>query len=69
MKKIQLSSDLELEFISNAALVFDDMIANEQADLSHIAEIARFFIGLYGKGADLSEDKKIVLRTAYRILE
>lgn len=44
------------------------MIADEQADLSHIAEIARFLIGLYGKGADLSEDEKAILRQAYKIL-
>ena len=55
--KIDLS-DLELEFIANAALSFDNMIADEQADLSHIAEISRFLIGLYGKGADLSDDEK-----------
>ncbi|WP_192485236.1 MULTISPECIES: hypothetical protein [Cysteiniphilum] len=65
--KIDLS-DLELEFIANAALAFDGMIADEQADLSHIAEIARFLVGLYGKGADLSEDEKKVLRVAYRVL-
>ena len=65
--KIDLS-DLELEFIANAALAFDDMIADEQADLSHIAEIARLLVGLYGKGADLSEDEKRVLRAGYKIL-
>ena len=42
--KIDLS-DLELEFIANAALAFDGMIAYEQADLSYIAEIARFLVG------------------------
>ncbi|WP_395947708.1 hypothetical protein [Caedibacter taeniospiralis] len=67
MKKLLLS-DLELEFIANAALAFDGMIADEQADLSHIAEIARFLVGLYGKGASLSEDEKRVLRVAYRVL-
>ncbi|MBK2124838.1 hypothetical protein [Fangia hongkongensis] len=67
MKKIPLS-EIELEFIANAALAFDGMIADEQADLSHIAEIARFLIGLYGKGADLSEDEKAILRQAYKIL-
>ena len=65
--KIPLS-DLELEFIANAALAFDGMIADEQADLSHIAEIARFLVGLYGKGASLSEDETRVLRVAYRVL-
>ena len=65
--KINLS-DLELEFIANAALAFDDMIADEQADLLHIAEFARFLVGLYGKGADLSEDEKRALRAAYRVL-
>jgi len=44
------------------------MIADEQVDLSHVAEIARFLVGLYGKGADLPEDEKSVLRSAYRIL-
>jgi len=65
--KIPLS-DLELEFIANAALAFDSMIADEQADLSHIAEIARFLVGLYGKGAILSEDEKEILRRAYRVM-
>lgn len=65
--KIQLS-DIELEFIANTALVFDGIIAEEKSDLSHIAEIARFLIGLYGKGADLSEDDKETLRRAYKIL-
>ena len=67
MKKIPLS-DLELEFIANAALAFDDMIADEHADLSHIAEIARFLVGLYGKGAYISEDDRKVLRLGYRVL-
>ena len=65
--KIPLS-DLELEFIANAALAFDSMIADEQADLSHIAEIARFLVGLYGTGAILSEDEKEILRRAYRVM-
>ncbi len=60
--------NIELEFIANAALAFDNIIADEQADLSHIAEIARFLVGLYGKSADLSEDEKKVLRAAYRVL-
>jgi len=63
--KIPLS-DLELEFIANAALAFDGMIADEQADLSHIAEIARFLVGLYGKGADLLEDDKNVAIIAHK---
>ena len=48
--------------------VFDGIIAEEKADLSHIAEVARFLIGLYGKGADLSEDDKETLRMAYKVL-
>ena len=67
MKKIDLS-EIELEFIANAALVFDGIIAEEKADLSHIAEVARFLIGLYGKGADLSDDDKETLRRAYKVL-
>jgi hypothetical protein len=38
-KKIDLS-EIELEFIANTALVFDGIIAEEKADLSHIAEVA-----------------------------
>jgi hypothetical protein len=65
--KIPLS-DLELEFIANAALAFDGMIADEQADLSHIAEITRFLVGLYDKGASLWEDEKEIFRRAYRVI-
>ena len=65
--KTQLS-DIELEFIANAALAFDGMIAEEQANLEQIAEISRFLIAIYAKNANLSGDEKAVLRQAYRAL-
>ncbi|WP_440993601.1 hypothetical protein [Cysteiniphilum litorale] len=65
--KTQLS-DIELEFIANAALAFDGMIAEEQANLEQIAEISRFLIAIYAKNANLSDDEKAILRQAYKIL-
>lgn len=65
--KTQLS-DIELEFIANAALAFDGMIAEERANLEQIAEISRFLIAIYAKNANLSDDEKAILRQAYRAL-
>lgn len=65
--KTQLS-DIELEFIANAALAFDGMIAEEQANLEQIAEISRFLVAIYAKNANLSDDEKAILRRAYKAL-
>ena len=65
--KTQLS-DIELEFIANAALAFDGMIAEERVNLEQIAEISRFLIAIYAKNANLSDDEKAILRQAYRAL-
>ena len=58
-------SEIELEFISNAAIAFDGMIAEKNASLDQIAEISRFLIGLYGKSKQLSETDRKVFRDAY----
>ncbi|MFZ9035618.1 MAG: hypothetical protein ACO2ZM_05830 [Francisellaceae bacterium] len=61
-------SEEELEFIANAAMAFDGMIAEEAVDLAYIAEIARFLITIYAKSTKLSEQEKNALRLAYKVL-
>ncbi|MCF6768368.1 hypothetical protein L3V86_08330 [Thiotrichales bacterium 19S11-10] len=67
MDSIKLS-EKELEFLSQAALAFDNAIAEEKTELNYIAEITTFLIAIYGKNANLSDAQRQTLRDAYSIL-
>lgn len=62
-------SEKELEFLSQAALVFDGAVADESINLSHSAEIATFLISICGKNAKLTDTQKQTLRDAYSVLQ
>ncbi|MCF6777909.1 hypothetical protein L3V83_15175 [Thiotrichales bacterium 19X7-9] len=62
-------SEKELEFLSQAALVFDGAIADECINLNHIAEVATFIVGICGKNAKLTDTQKQALRDAYSVLQ
>ena len=62
-------NESQQNFIATAALVFDGMIADSEANLNEVSEILSFLLSLYGFNAPISEADKSVLRKAYKIIQ
>lgn len=62
-------SESQQNFIATAALVFDGMIADSEANLNEVSEILSFLLSLYGLNASINEVDKSILRKAYKIIQ
>jgi hypothetical protein len=62
-------NESQQNFIATAALVFDGMIADSEANLNEVSEILSFLLSLYGFNAPISDADKSALRKAYKIIQ
>ncbi|MCF6777623.1 hypothetical protein L3V83_13720 [Thiotrichales bacterium 19X7-9] len=62
-------NESQQDFIASAALIFDGMIAESEANLNEVSEILSFLLSLYGFNAPITEADKSVLRQAYKIIQ